>query len=203
MPTRPVFSCRCFAKGPRLVKRGPIFALTTRGLGRLFVCWWRRWWGGRACAVDGRYNVFTSRGDAVHNRVANNTAQDNNSSGQNHPVNGHSARFVVLEFFEEVKQFHNLSLSWVAQCSHRKVCGLMQPLFCICSPLVWIYSLSDMAGFGANRGIFEAVKKILTKLNKILILNIFIFQKCGFWHVQRRIWSKIWSSLRVLLAKSA
>lgn len=53
----------------------------------------------------------------------------------------------------------------------------MQPLFCICSPLVGVYSLSDMAGFGANRGIFEAVQKILMKIYTVLNLLIFNFKK--------------------------
>ena len=56
-------------------------------------------------------NVGAQRGDAAANSCHNNDAQANDGCGQNNPVNGYSASFVICEGFEDVQEFHDVTLS--------------------------------------------------------------------------------------------
>lgn len=99
-------------------------------------------------------------------------AQTNNSSGQNDPVNGHSARFVFCESSHQIFDHVHGSIPFLGLLRlTRQLAFLKQPLFRFCLSSVRTYSLRHMARIGSKQGIFAPCEKRGREIAKHLILN--------------------------------
>ena len=70
-----------------------------------------RCWIANSLAGDLGANACAKRGDAAANGGHHNDAQAHDACGQNDPVNGYCASFVICKGFEDVQEVHDFSLS--------------------------------------------------------------------------------------------
>jgi hypothetical protein len=99
-------------------------------------------------------------------------AQSDNSSGQNDPVNGHSARFVFCEGSHQVFDHVHGSIPFLGLLRlSRQLAFLKQPLFRFCLSSVRTYSLHHVARIGSKQGIFAPCEKRRGEMVKLLKLH--------------------------------